>query len=296
MSPVTEARTSGRRRRRAAVLILLVGSVVVAPAAWLSWLSRRYHAEQRLLAAIVNGDAQTTGALLTQGVSPDAQRIFLDYNGTNRGFRRLLRRAPKMALRYVVVPLHRPLCVQTTRIPALQLAFQQGTPDTAELLIEHGADPNVSNERGRTPLHWACLERRITVVGTRSKGIEPRRIRTWPPDPSVVTGLLDRGADAEARDVNGYTTLHIAARNGTTDVLEVLLEAGADPDARDRRGRTPLHWAAELNRPHHLKALLACGAGVNAEDDAGLTPLDLAARAARKQAERILREHGAEPQ
>ena len=60
--------------------------------------------------------------------------------------------------------------------------------------------------------------------------------------PAVLTALLTAGADLTARDEDGWTPLHWAARyTKTPAVLVVLLAAGADLTARTERGKTPLH-------------------------------------------------------
>ena len=102
----------------------------------------------------------------------------------------------------------------------LHLAAFFGREDTAELLLDRGADPNAVARNTAltvTPLHSAA-------AGAHA---------------GIVKVLLARGADANAVQGGGFTPLHSAAQNGDTESAEALLEAGADRTARDDQGRTP---------------------------------------------------------
>ena len=50
-------------------------------------------------------------------------------------------------------------------------------------------------------------------------------------DSALVENLLDRGADIEARDDNGYTALMAASCAGQAAVVETLLDRGATLEA-----------------------------------------------------------------
>jgi ankyrin repeat protein len=115
---------------------------------------------------------------------------------------------------------------------ALQCAVGHRNVAAVEVLLRHGADPNlavpswttagVTTPVGRRPLHLAAAEscRRIARL------------------------LLDQGADVNARDGEGETALTIATRHRYGHKLaELLLARGADPDVRTRDGRTPLDRA-----------------------------------------------------
>lgn len=56
--------------------------------------------------------------------------------------------------------------------------------------------------------------------------------------------LVHAGADPNARDVYGWTALHLAAGRGNKRVAEALMQAGADPSLRDDEGKTPADLAA----------------------------------------------------
>jgi len=75
---------------------------------------------------------------------------------------------------------------------------------------------------GRSPLHWSALSahRDWASAGARD----------------VVSALLDAGANARARDKNGATPAHSAARLGADAFLDHLVERdGADAATEDRR-------------------------------------------------------------
>ncbi len=95
----------------------------------------------------------------------------------------------------------------------------------------------------------------------------------------TVRYLLNRGANPNMVDSNGYTALHKAARsNSDPEVIDVLSRAYANIDLQEPLyNSTPLHLAASHNtNPAILRSLVAHGAAVNAQDNRGETPLHLA--------------------
>ena len=73
------------------------------------------------------------------------------------------------------------------------------------LLLEHGADINVQNASGRTPLHWASSNGALEVVRV----------------------LLEHGADVEVKSKYGATALQFAVGRGRDKIVELLREHGA---------------------------------------------------------------------
>jgi ankyrin repeat protein len=87
--------------------------------------------------------------------------------------------------------------------------------------------------------------------------------------------LCDRGADAEARDNEGWRPLHYAAFYGhITVVKELIEERNADINARNDSGQTALRFARRYYK--HVAAYLVSRGGLdlgvseNENDDDGL--------------------------
>lgn len=72
------------------------------------------------------------------------------------------------------------------------------------------------------------------------------------------------------------TLLHIVARSGKVEDLDILVAAGANVNALGDLGFSPLHDAVSANRVDSVVALLRLGADRSLRDEDGQTPLDVA--------------------
>ncbi len=138
-------------------------------------------------------------------------------------------------------------------------AVRFGIKADVEAMLAKGADVNVRDENGWTPLH-ALGE--IVRGGHPSPGQIDAK--------GIAELLIAKGADINAKDKAGDTPLHAAARGGEKGVVELLLAKGANVNARNDSGQTALNVAGNAGV---AKWLLAKGADVNAKGNDGETPL-----------------------
>lgn len=205
----------------------------------------------------------------------------------------------------------------------LHWAAHGGNKQAVLDLIELGADLNVPNSGGATPLHYAI----------------PRFSKPWGEDPylrrhrDIVRLLIDRGAVVDPNS----TILLRAADCSDVEIMDLLLAKGVDPNAATKEGITLLsvllrsHWltaeetkvrmksyimgliwrglridgqtadgvttlqqAAALEFPDLFQELLSRGAPVNAKSNKGWTALHSAVAVGQAELVESLLKHGVE--
>ncbi len=99
-----------------------------------------------------------------------------------------------------------------------------------------------------------------------------------------------------SRKYSDYGTgLHLAAKRGQESIVKFLLASGAEVNAKNNDGETPLHNAARevhARSEELVRCLLASGADVNAKDNKGRTPLRATVM---DSVTRLLLDRGADP-
>jgi len=63
-------------------------------------------------------------------------------------------------------------------------------------------------------------------------GLTPLHVASFMGHIEIVTYLLHRGCDPNAKTVRGETSLHLATRGNQTSIMKVLLRNGAHVDAK----------------------------------------------------------------
>eukprot|EP00760_Papus_ankaliazontas_P015080 PhM_4_TR16333/c0_g1_i1/m.69384 len=150
----------------------------------------------------------------------------------------------------------RPPC----RLHDLLLAVEHGNRSAVAALVTEKNVNLCDTTYGMSLVAWAAQMRHVTVLSL----------------------LLDIGANVHVRDFEGFTAIHRAAFCGFEDVVVALVEqGGADPrDHSVPHGMTPMGLAAMKGHTRVLQALVDKGVGIDEVDGCGYTPLARATDAA----------------
>ncbi|XP_055970032.1 ankyrin repeat and SOCS box protein 3 isoform X1 [Sorex fumeus] len=157
---------------------------------------------------------------------------------------------------------------------ALHLASSQGHWKIVQMLLEAGADPNVTTSEETTPLFLAVESGQIDVLKL----------------------LLRGGAKVNgSHSMCGWNALHQATFQENTDMVKLLLKKGANMECQDDFGITPLFVAAQYGKLESLCLLISSGANVNCQALDKATPLFIAAQEGHTSCVARLLSSGADP-
>jgi ankyrin repeat protein len=112
------------------------------------------------------------------------------------------------------------------------------------------------DKEGRTPLINATIENQYDTVKV----------------------LIEKRANVNEQDNNGYSALHFASQNYYINIAKLLIESNADVNIKDLHGNTPLFRAVfnSMGRGEMISLLLTNGADKNSCNKHGISPLKLA--------------------
>ncbi|ORY56323.1 ankyrin repeat-containing domain protein [Pseudomassariella vexata] len=161
-------------------------------------------------------------------------------------------------------------------VQVLKEAILRHDSETVRLLLTFGADPNVPDKLGVTPLFAAVEESfldgatMLLMYGADSNlaaGSEPES----PLALSIIEDkvnfarlLLTYGGDANHVMTNGETLLIKAiATKRSRKLIDLMLDYGSEPNGKNREGKTPLFEAITSGRVDIVTSLLDHGANPN---------------------------------
>ncbi|MBZ3885271.1 Kinase D-interacting substrate of 220 kDa [Sciurus carolinensis] len=134
---------------------------------------------------------------------------------------------------------------------ALMWACYKGRTEVVELLLSHGANPNVTGLYGTTPLVWAARKGHL----------------------ECVKHLLAMGADVDQEGANSMTALIVAVKGGYTQSVKEILKRNPNVNLTDKDGNTALMIASKEGHTEIVQDLLDAGTYVNIPDRSGDTVL-----------------------
>lgn len=160
-------------------------------------------------------------------------------------------------------------------------AAEKGINELAKAMLILGADVNAKNSYGESPVIFASTKKNKKMIryyiekgaslDSRGGGPDSRwtllMAAAKEKDIDMTKYLLDKGADANAKNAKGINALY-----GTDDIeiARLLIEKGADVNAAAQNGATPLRIAKNIDV---IKLLINKGANVNARNDKGVSLL-----------------------
>jgi ankyrin repeat protein len=190
----------------------------------------------------------------------------------------------------------------------LHVASYMGHVDAVRVLLEYGADVNVTNSSGISPLLEACtcnhpevvrllLEHGADVEAEARLAVgfhrRPLHIASGDGRMEIVQLLLQHNAEVNARNDVLMTPLHYASSRGHLEVAQLLLEHNADINLRSKVNDTPIRLASQNGSLGVVRLLLRRGADVNTPGFCGLTALQAACERGHHEVARLLLEYGA---
>lgn len=137
----------------------------------------------------------------------------------------------------------------------IRRAIQNNDDEAAKRLIANCA-VDIPDGEDATPLIWAAFHNR----------------------PQLLQWLIDRGANVDHQDRNGYCALHYVAQEKHERIAQIILDAGASTELRDVHGNTPL-WTASFEARGEfsiVQLLVSTGASFENKNNAGKTVRDMA--------------------
>jgi len=179
--------------------------------------------------------------------------------------------------------------LQDANIPYHRAAMRGNTDDVRRFLAEKTYAVDALDEHGFTALHYAAQNNHFFLVNmlldfganlnvTGVDGSTPLHLTARFNSMDTLVALLEAGAKTSSiNSVTGSTALHEAAAFGNRDIVEYLLKnKKADANCPDYKAMTPLMHACGSGHEMICQYLLQYGARVDSCSAEGMTALHFA--------------------
>lgn len=172
---------------------------------------------------------------------------------------------------------------------ALHIAAADKDEVSLQRLLRIGANPNLADKFGQTPLFDAVKSGNLAAVKTlANKGArmnhrddKGRNLIDWAIESGAGATILEAlhtlGTDFDTSPKTKQNALHTAAAAGRDDLFDALIQLGLSVNTRDKEGNTPLHLAVAGGHAQAMQKLIDLGADANIRNTNIETPLYVAA-------------------
>jgi ankyrin repeat protein len=131
---------------------------------------------------------------------------------------------------------------------ALHCAILREHTSVMKILIDNHANVNVMNSNGHTPLYYATMRQNDEAIkllvnqgadiNTKLPDATESTVLHYPLERDTLLFLIEKGADVNAQNNEGWTPLHIAASHDNLDRTLLFLNRQANTDLKTNAGQT----------------------------------------------------------
>lgn len=145
----------------------------------------------------------------------------------------------------------------------LHLASSKSNVEIAHILITMGADVNLEtySNGGRTALDFALSnanERLIEILIDKTSNVNSSLLfymsNSYRINLKTVRLLIEKGANVNVMDTDGWTPLHWALKRGYDMGVKLLLSYNADVNIKNKMGMTALDFA-NFNKSYEIRRI-----------------------------------------
>jgi ankyrin repeat protein len=199
---------------------------------------------------------------------------------------------------------------ESTGMTLLHVAAKLGRYYNVEILIKKGAEVDVTDALGNTPMHYAVSGGYVRVtkllVSKGSTAITDAKINqygdtvlhhaAWSRNSEIIGEIMDLGfPDSKLTNQMGMAPIHYAVQGGSVNnVRAFVLKDPTLVNLKDAKGQNPLHYAALGDNDIMIDTLLELGnVSIDEPDNMHYTALHFAAGYGKQRALEALIRHGA---
>lgn len=228
--------------------------------------SKTYEYTPALWNAVFRGHSRVVSYLLTKGACTMQHTI----EGTS--FIAAAENGSVRIMKLLVnAPSTRPYAlddINANNVSPIICAAYYNNMSLVKFLIKQKVRILAANIHGITAYGWACSNGNIALMKVlEDAGGYDMHLKRWNGLFSAVSSnkikavnhILKRGASVNIISIqSGNSPLHIAAKNGYTDMIRFLLDNGANPNAANYIKETPLYLAVKSGHLSAVKEILTC--------------------------------------